>query len=82
MSIVALVALSLFNADFGICTIGTNEIYTTAAYANNQYYVFWTDYRYSPLFTLYGARVSATGTVLDPNGKFLATDSCFTPRVA
>ncbi len=80
--VVTLAALSLFNADFGICTMATNEIYTTAAYANNQYYVFWTDYRSAPLYSLYGARISATGTVLDPNGKFLATDSVFNPRVA
>lgn len=75
-------ALSVINADFGICTMATYEIYPCAIYQNNQYYVFWTDYRSAPLYSLYGARVSATGTVIDPDGKFLATDSVYNPKVA
>jgi len=86
MSIVVIItALSLFNADFSICAATDHQYFPCAIYQNNQYYVFWTDYRtYSSdtLFSLYGARISASGTVLDPNGKCLLTDSVSTPRVA
>ncbi len=75
-------ALVLFNADFPVCNLTTYEIYPCAYYANNQYYVFWTDYRSSPKYSLYGARVSTAGTVIDPNGKLLFADSVFNPRVA
>lgn len=77
-----LLIASLFSADFAICTAPSSQYYPAAIFANNQYYVFWTDYRTSPIYSLYGARVSATGTVLDPNGKVLFQDSVFNPRVA
>ncbi|MEO0096438.1 MAG: hypothetical protein ABIL15_04670 [candidate division WOR-3 bacterium] len=81
-NICALLAIGLLSADFGITNLPTYEIYPCVAFANNQYYVFWTDYRNSPIYALYGARVSATGTVIDLNGKFQFQDSCFTPAVA
>ncbi len=74
--------LVLFNADFPVCNLTSEEIYPCAYYANNQYYVFWTDYRFEPLYSLFGARVTTSGVVLDPNGKFLFADSVYNPRVA
>ncbi|MEO0181947.1 MAG: hypothetical protein ABIL40_00540 [candidate division WOR-3 bacterium] len=82
VDIIAILTLNLFNADFAITNLNTIEVYPCVAFANNQYYVFWTDYRNSPIYALYGARVSATGTVIDLNGKFQFQDSCFTPAVA
>ncbi len=84
VDIIAILTLNLFNADFAITNLNTIEVYPCVAFANNQYYVFWTDYRNSSsyMYALYGARVSATGTVIDLNGKFQFQDSCFTPAVA
>ncbi len=80
------IGLSLCSADFSICTAVNNQYYPVAQYANNQYYVFWTDYRFlssrDTSYALYGARITATGTVLDPNGKYIFKDSVFNPRVA
>ena len=51
--------------------------YPSIYFANDQYYVFWRDNRdYSPYLSLYGARVTTDGTVLDPNGKLFYKDSC------
>lgn len=77
-----LTGLILLNADFPVANLSTYEVYPCAIYANNQYYVFWTDYRLSPIYSLYGARVTPTGVVIDPNGKSLFADSVFNPRVA
>ncbi len=80
--ILVLTTLSLFNADFGICTYTNQQYFPCAAYGNSQYYVFWSDYRSAPVYALYGARVTTSGTVRDPNGKALFADSVFNPRVA
>lgn len=85
MHVALLVAsLSLFRADFSICNATLDQYYPTAVFANSQYYVFWVDYRYySPDYSLFGARVSATGTVLDPNGKVLfRRQTAYAPSVA
>ncbi len=74
--------LVLINADFPVANLATGETYPCAAYKNDQYYVFWTDTRNNPLYSLFGARVNTGGTVLDPGGKMLATDSVFNPRAA
>jgi len=77
------VSLILFNADFGICTAPDTQFLPTAIYANNRYYVFWTDDRPGQVsYSLYGARVSTSGVVLDPNGKLLVRDSLPHARVA
>ncbi|MEO0225861.1 MAG: hypothetical protein ABIL05_02790 [candidate division WOR-3 bacterium] len=39
-ALVFLTTLTLFNADFAICTYSDQEYYPCAAYGNNQYYVF------------------------------------------
>ncbi len=76
----------LIVADFPICTFSGDQNYPCPIYENNQYYVFWTDYRYAPLRTLYGARISTGGTVIDPDGKHLCNgidyDNCCAPRAA
>jgi hypothetical protein len=81
-ALLVLSTLTLFNADFGVCTNSNQEYYPTAVYGSNQYQVFWTDYRYSPVYSLFGARVTTSGTVVDVNGKSLFQDSVFNPRAA
>lgn len=41
---------------------------TVVSYANGNYLVAWTDYRYSANTDIYGVRVSSAGTVLDTSG--------------
>lgn len=83
MHIVALVATILLpNADFTICDYTNHQIYPVPIHENNQYYVFWTDYRSQPIYGLYGARIAEDGTVIDPDGKLQFADSVFSPRVA
>jgi len=79
---VMLLMVSLFGADFPICTASLQQQHPCPLFQNDQYYVFWTDLRSPPAISLYGARVSTSGTVLDPNGKFLFQDSVSTPRAA
>ncbi len=73
-----LLQVFLINVDFPISTEVDYQMYPTPIMANNQYYVFWPDFRYTPLnvFPLVGARVSSAGTVLDPAGKMLLMDTC------
>lgn len=73
--------LGLIGADFTICNYADHQLYASPIYRNNQYYVFWTDYRSAPIYGLYGSRVTESGTVLDANGKLQFQDSVFTPRV-
>jgi len=72
-----LLSLTIFNADFDICTAANNQQQPTAIFQNNQYYAFWQDERAAPIYALCGARISATGTVIDPNGKLLFRDSAY-----
>jgi hypothetical protein len=82
----ALLGLFIFGVNFPICTDTASQYYPAVIYGNNQYYAFWSDYRYynsSGLYALFGARVSNTGTVLDPNGKVLFNrQAAYEPRVA
>lgn len=75
MTTMAGVLLLLVNSDFTICNAAANQTEPAAYFANGQYYVFWTDLRALPVYNLYGARISATGTVIDPNGKQIFGDS-------
>jgi hypothetical protein len=64
--------LMFIGADFPICTDAGKQFYPDVFYADDQYYVFWRDDRFDPTYqSLFGARVTATGTVLDPDGKEL-----------
>ena len=83
----SLLVLVMVGANFPICTESTNQqYYPSAFYANGQYYAFWADARYygvNSTYCLYGARVSTTGTVLDPDGKLCFRDSCISkPAIA
>ncbi len=64
--------LLFVGADFPICTYDNSQDFASVFYANDQYYVFWRDHRYfQPYHSIYGARVTTDGTVLDPDGKLL-----------
>ncbi|MGB9721010.1 MAG: hypothetical protein ACPL28_05980 [bacterium] len=86
LSIIHLFGPIVFSANFAICTDTSQQYYATTIFANSQYYVFWADYRYyssQGLYSLYGARVTSAGTVLDPNGKLLfKRQAAYEPRVA
>jgi hypothetical protein len=74
MNIVLALCLVLPAADFPICTAADNQFFPCAIYVNDQYYVFWADYRYYDFDSsqsVFGARVSTSGTVIDPDGKLL-----------
>ncbi len=80
---VMLLSMTLFQADFTVCNVANNQQHPTAIFQNNQYYVFWQDERSTPIYALCGARISAAGAVLDPNGKILFRDSAYMrPAVA
>lgn len=70
---VALIAytLSLFNLDLSICTAKAAQAYPRALFADGNYYVLWSDSRFSSDYALFVCRISASGKVLDPNGKLL-----------
>jgi len=67
--------LTLISADFPICTAANFNGYPTIHYANDQYYIFWIDQRLLPNMSIFGARVAKDGTLLDPNGVEIYTDS-------
>jgi hypothetical protein len=67
--------LALTAADFPICAAPGFTGYPAVTFAHDNYYVFWVDQRQSPLTSVYGARVTRSGTVLDPGGVELYTDS-------
>ena len=74
MNIILAFSLIVPGADFQICTAADDQYNPCAVYANDQYYVFWADYRYYEIDSsqsVFGARVSASGTVIDPDGKLL-----------
>ena len=73
-----IVWLALINADFPICNATDHQHTPVVLYENDQYYVFWQDCRYfagQGTYALYAARVTKTGTVLDPQGNMLYCDS-------
>lgn len=65
----------LLDADFPICNAGNGQQYPAVVHAHDQYYVFWIDCRYTPDWSIFGARVTEQGNVIDPNGRELYTDS-------
>jgi len=62
--------LALFGADFPVCTAPAGQFYPAVAYTGDRFYVFWLDQRHAPYesASVYAARVTRDGTVLDPNG--------------
>jgi hypothetical protein len=74
MTCMLMLSLVLPSADFPICAAVDEQYYPCGMYANDQFYVFWADYRYYDVDSsqsVFGARVSANGTVIDPDGKLL-----------
>ncbi len=67
--------LLLVGSDFPISTAPNYTGYPSVCYANDMFYVFWIDQRHLPLLSLYGARVTTDGTMLDPSGRSLYVDS-------
>ncbi|MEO0189470.1 MAG: hypothetical protein ABIL18_00645 [candidate division WOR-3 bacterium] len=66
----------MFCVDFVVCSADSDQYDPCVIAGNNQYYVFWWDKRYPQMLeTIYGARVSSNGVVIDPNGKMLIRDS-------
>jgi hypothetical protein len=84
MNIVLMISLCLVSADFPVCTATNHQCHPRIIFENDQYYVFWADYRYySPDYTLFGARISEDGTVIDPNGKVLfRNQAAYEPAMA
>ncbi len=72
---ITLILLAVIGADFPICTASGYTGYSSVVYARDQFYVFWEDQRQAPLTGVYAARVTKQGTVLDPAGVELFTDS-------
>jgi hypothetical protein len=67
--------LCLLGADFPVCTAPNFTGYPSVCSAQDRFYVFWVDQRQRPNMSIYGARVEPDGTVLDPDGVELYTDS-------
>jgi hypothetical protein len=66
--------LCLLSQDVPVCTAAGDQLLPVATAANGQYYLFWEDRRYVPVdstYAIFGARVSPSGTVVDPEGKRL-----------
>ncbi|MBN2621528.1 hypothetical protein JXB22_10635 [candidate division WOR-3 bacterium] len=65
--------LELFipQADFPICQATGSQYYPSSIWQNNQFYCFWNDRRFAANYCVYGARITETGTVIDPDGKQL-----------
>ncbi|UCG31315.1 MAG: hypothetical protein JSV53_05410 [candidate division WOR-3 bacterium] len=74
MTYILMLSLVVPCAEFPICTAADEQYYPCGVYENDQYYVFWADYRYYDVDSsqsVFGARVSTDGTVIDPDGKLL-----------
>lgn len=65
---------------FPISRADSNQSYPAVAFGNSNYLVVWSDNR-NGYSSIYGARVSPNGIVLDPNG-ILICDHGSTPAVA
>ena len=70
-SFAVLTIFLLLQGDFPICQAGDVQASPEIIYADSLFYVFWSDFRYSSIdtYSVYGSRITADGTVLDPDGK-------------
>jgi hypothetical protein len=66
-----LTILLVEQGDFPICQAGDVQATPEIIFADSLFYVFWSDFRCSSVdtYSVYGARVTVDGTVLDPDGK-------------
>lgn len=62
------ICLMLINSDFIICGHENQQYQPSVIYSDSLFYVFWSDFRQD--MSIYGARVTQDGTVLDTNGIF------------
>ncbi len=69
-----IVMVLILVGDFPVCTAPRDQYYPSVTYANDQFYVFWSDRRYYPSYAIFGARVTKDGAVLDPDGKLIFRD--------
>ena len=68
----------IFGLNFPICTAESYQDHPVVRYNDTLYYVFWADQRFlSSLqkYSVYVARVTAGGHVLDADGKLVFCDS-------
>ncbi|MFH0777815.1 MAG: FlgD immunoglobulin-like domain containing protein [Candidatus Eisenbacteria bacterium] len=67
-----------------ISTAANEQSYPALAFGGGQYFTVWQDRRSGVAYDIYGARVSAVGTVIDPSGIAisLAADEQYWPAVA
>jgi hypothetical protein len=67
-----------------ICTVGADQYHAAAAFSGENYLVVWHDFRDAGGSNIYGARVEADGTLLDPSGIVICTaaDGQYVPAVA
>lgn len=81
---VLLISALLSAGDFPICTVENTQCYPEVIFAESKFCVFWSDYRYmaAEKYSIYGSRVSTTGTVLDPDGKLLFENYAAQPPAA
>lgn len=70
--------------DFPICAVESTQCYPEVIFAEDQFYVFWSDHRYAgeEKYCIYGSRVSTNGSVLDPDGKLLFKNYAAQPPAA
>jgi hypothetical protein len=69
-----LLIVLIVGSDFPINVEFGSQQYPVVLFANNQYYVFWADMRFYPDLSIYSARVTTAGMVLDPTGKLVIRD--------
>lgn len=67
--------LALVGADFPVCTAPNFTGYPSVCWTGDNYAVFWVDQRHRPNMSIYAARVSRDGAVLDSGGVEIYTDS-------
>ncbi len=74
MSILQLIFF-IINIDFPISAAFEDQFDPAVIFANDQYNVFWVDHRYYPERSIFGARVTLEGVVVDRDGKLLFKDN-------
>ena len=62
------ICLMLINSDFVVCGHEEQQYQPSVIYVDSLFYVFWSDFRQE--MSIYGARLTSEGTVLDTAGVF------------
>lgn len=63
------------NTDFVVSSAILDQQYPVVQFVNGQYYCMWQDMRYySPDRSIFGARITQDGVVLDPFGRLILRD--------